>query len=241
MKLVTEALPDPVSGKAPALLVRARRELSRVGDARRAAGARAYMKSVMPYHGVSTPLLRESCTKIFAGLVLPSCTLWRDQVLSLWRGAKFREERYVAIALTGHKLAKAFQTPAAMPLYEEIIVTGAWWDYVDDVAAHRVGPILRDNPAVMKRKMLAWSRSGNMWKRRASIICQLGFKQNTDLGLLYACIEPSMDSKEFFLRKAIGWALRQYAWIDPAEVKRCARRNRARLSGLSYRQALKNV
>jgi 3-methyladenine DNA glycosylase AlkD len=241
MKLVTAALPVSAPGKASALLLRARRELSRVGNARRAAGARAYMKSVMPCHGVSTPLLRESCTRIFAGLAWPSRTLWRDQVLSLWRGAKFREERYVAIELTGHTLAKAFQTLAAMPLYEEIIVTGAWWDYVDEVAAHRVGPILRDDPTVMKRKMLAWSRSGNMWKRRTSIICQLGFKQNTDLGLLYACIEPSMDSKEFFLRKAIGWALRQYAWTDPAEVKRYARRNRARLSGLSYRQALKNV
>jgi 3-methyladenine DNA glycosylase AlkD len=241
MRLVTEALPVPALGSASALLMRARRELSRIGDPRRAAGARAYMKSRMPYHGVSTPLLRQSCARIFAGLELPSRNVWRDQVLSLWRGAKFREERHVAIALTGHTLAKAFQTPAAMPVYEEIITTGAWWDYVDDVASHRVGPILRHYPAAMKRKMLAWSKSRNMWKRRTSIICQLGFKQTTDLALLYACIEPSMDSKEFFLRKAIGWALRQYAWTDPAEVKRYARRNRARLSGLSYREALKNL
>src|ERR1700683_5462111 len=241
MTLVTEALPAPASRKASALLIRARRELSRIADAHRAAGAQAYMKSVMPYHGVSAPLLRETCAKIFAGLELPSPTIWRDPVLSLWRGANFREERYVAIALSGHKLAKPFQTPAAMPLYEEIIVTGAWWDYVDDVGSHRVGPILRDYPESMKRKMLAWSKSSNLWKRRTSIICQLGFKQHTDLGLLYACIGPSMDSKEFFLRKAIGWALRQYAWTDPTEVKRYARRNRTRLSGLSYREALKNV
>ncbi len=93
----------------------------------------------------------------------------------------------------------------------------------------------------MKKKMLAWSKSGNLWKRRTSIICQLGFKENTDLDLLYACIEPSLDSKEFFLRKAIGWALRQYAWTDAAEVKRYVRRNRTRLSGLSQREALKNV
>jgi 3-methyladenine DNA glycosylase AlkD len=241
MKLVTEALPVPSVGKTSALLLRARRELKRMANARRAAGAQAYMKSVMPYHGVSTPLLRETCQKIFAGLELPSRSIWNNQVNSLWRGAKFREERYVAIELTGHTLAKTFQTPAAMPLYEEIIVTGAWWDYVDDVASHRVGPILRDYPAAMKRKMLAWSKSGNMWKRRTSIICQLGFRRQTDLNLLYACIEGSLDSKEFFLRKAIGWALRQYAWTDPDEVKRYVRRNRARLSGLSYREALKNV
>jgi 3-methyladenine DNA glycosylase AlkD len=241
MKLVTEALPVPAAGKPSALLLRARRELKRLADARRAVGAQAYMKSVMPYHGVSAPVLRATCKKIFASIELPSQTAWRDQVLALWRGAKFREERYVAIGLTGHKLAGRFQTPAAMPLYEEIIVTGAWWDYVDSVASHRVGPILRDYPMPMKRKMLAWSKSGNMWKRRTSIICQLGFKKQTELGLLYACIEPSIDSKEFFLRKAIGWALRQYAWTDPAEVKRYVKKNRSRLSGLSYREALKNV
>jgi 3-methyladenine DNA glycosylase AlkD len=227
--------------KSDCLLLLARRELRVVADSRRAAGAQAYMKSVMPYHGVTAPLLRAACKKIFAEIKLPTRDVWRDHVLSLWRGAKFREERYVAVALTGHKLAKPFQTPAAMPLYEEIIVTGAWWDYVDDVASHRVGPILRDYPAPMKKKMLAWSKSPSMWKRRTSIICQLGFKQQTDLDLLYACIEPSLDSKEFFLRKAIGWALRQYAWIDPAEAKRYVRKNRARLSGLSIREALKNV
>jgi 3-methyladenine DNA glycosylase AlkD len=227
--------------KASPLLLRVRRELRRIGDPRRALGAQAYMKSAMPYHGLSAPLLRTVCKRIFADIELTSREVWHDHVLSLWRGAKFREERYVAIALTGHKPAKPFQTPAAMPLYEEIIVTGAWWDYVDDVASHRVGPILRDYPAPMKKKMLAWSKSANMWKRRTSIICQLGFKQDTDLELLYACIEPSIASKEFFLRKAIGWALRQYAWTDPAEVKRYARRNRDRLSGLSYREALKNV
>jgi 3-methyladenine DNA glycosylase AlkD len=241
MKLVTEALATPAAGRASALLLRARRELRKVANARRAAGAQAYMKSVMPYHGVSAPLLRETCKRIFADLALPSRAVWRDQVLSLWRGARFREERYVAIELTAHRLAKPFQTLAAMPLYEEIIVTGAWWDYVDVVAAHRVGPVLRDNPAPMKRKMLAWSSSGNMWKRRTSILCQLGFKQQTDLDLLYACIEPSIDSQQFFLRKAIGWALRQYAWTDPVEVQRYVRRKRSRLSGLSCREALKNI
>ena len=100
---------------------------------------------------------------------------------------------------------------------------------------------LRDNPAPMKKKMLAWSKSANIWKRRTSIICQLGFKEQTDLDLLYACIEPSLDSKEFFLRKAIGWALRQYAWTDPTEIKRYVCKNRLRLSNLSVREALKNV
>jgi 3-methyladenine DNA glycosylase AlkD len=239
MRRVAEAGPNLM--KNDRLLLLARRELRLVADSRRAAGAQAYMKSAMPYHGVTAPLLRLACKKIFADMELSTRDAWREHVLSLWRGAKFREERYVAIELTGHRLARPFQTPAAMPLYEEIIVAGAWWDYVDVVASNRVGPILCDYPAPMKKKMLAWSRSENMWKRRTSIICQLGFKQQTDLGLLYASIERSLDSKEFFLRKAIGWALRQYAWTDPAEVKRYVRRNKGRLSGLSIREALKNV
>jgi 3-methyladenine DNA glycosylase AlkD len=227
--------------KGSLLLLRAREELRRVADPSRAVGAQAYMKSAMPYHGVSAPLLRQVCKKIFADIELPSRVIWRGHVLELWRGARYREERYVAIKLTGDKRARAFQTPAEMTLYEEIIVSGAWWDYVDSVASHRVGRILRDYPVLMKKKMLAWSKSSNIWKRRTSIICQLEFKKDTDLDLLYACIEPSLNSKEFFLRKAIGWALRQYAWTDPAEVKRYVRRNKHRLSGLSQREALKNI
>src|SRR5579862_5809760 len=153
MKLITEALPVPAAGKPSALLLGVRRELKRNANARRASGAQAYMKSVMPYYGVSTPLLRNICKKIFAEIDLPSQAAWRGEVLALWRGAKFREERYVAIGLTGHKLARPFQTPVAMSLYEEMIVTGAWWDYVDSVASQRVGPILRDYPAPMTRKM----------------------------------------------------------------------------------------
>ncbi len=89
--------------------------------------------------------------------------------------------------------------------------------------------------------MLAWSRDRDMWKRRTSIICQLRFKENTDLELLQACIEPSLDSKQFFLRKAIGWALRQYAWVDPDWVVSYVSAHEAELSPLSRREALKNV
>jgi 3-methyladenine DNA glycosylase AlkD len=227
--------------KGSPLVLRVRRELRRIADPKKAPMMQAYMKSAMPYHGVQTELLRACCRELFRNLDFATRETWHDSVLQLWRGARYREERYVAIALTGDKRAATFQAPQIMPLYEEIIVVGAWWDYVDDVASHRVGPILRDYPAPMRKKMLAWSKSENMWKRRTSIICQLGFKQNTDLDLLYACIEPSLDSKQFFLRKAIGWALRQHAWTDPAEVKRYVRRNKDRLSPLSIREALKNV
>jgi 3-methyladenine DNA glycosylase AlkD len=223
------------------LLLRVRQELLRIADAKKAPFMQAYMKSAMPYHGINSPLLKTTCKQLFTGIDISTRELWSSQVLELWRGATHREERYVAVALTGDKRAATFQTPATMPLYEEIIVSGAWWDYVDDVASHRVGPILRSYPVRMRPMMLAWSKSKNLWKRRTSIICQLGFKKETDLDLLYACIEPSLGSNEFFLRKAIGWALRQYAWTDPTEVKRYVRRSKARLSPLSLREALKNL
>ncbi len=201
----------------------------------------AYMKSAMPYHGVSAPLLRQVCNATFASIQFATAAEWQAQVLELWRSARFREERYAALYLAGDKRARPFQSPSAMKMYEELIVTGAWWDYVDDIASHRVGPILKDHPAPMRRKMLSWSKADNLWKRRTAIICQLGFKAKTDLGLLYACIEPSLASREFFLQKAIGWALRQYAWTDGAEIQKYVRRNRSRLSALSYREALKNI
>jgi 3-methyladenine DNA glycosylase AlkD len=222
-------------------LARLRKVLRQAGDPAKAPAMQAYMKSAMPYHGVPAPLLRQLCNAEFADATFAEASHWQTLVLALWRGARFREERYAALHLAGHKAASAFQTPSAMKVYEELIVTGAWWDYVDDIASHRVGPILRDHPAPMRRKMLAWSKSANVWKRRTSIICQLGFKGDTDLDLLYACIGPSLGSKEFFLNKAIGWALRQYAWTDGSEIKRYVRTHRAALSALSIREALKNI
>jgi 3-methyladenine DNA glycosylase AlkD len=223
------------------LLPKLRKALQQAGDPFKAPIMQAYMKSAMPYHGVQTPALRRVCKAVFADLQFAAAAQWQAVVLKLWRGARFREERYAALCLAGDKRARPFQTPSAMKLYEELIVTGAWWDYVDDIASHRIGPILRDYPLPMWRKMLNWSRSNNLWKRRAAILCQLGFKADTDLPLLYACIAPSLGSGEFFLQKAIGWALRQYAWIDGAEIKGYVRQNRARLSALSCREALKNI
>jgi 3-methyladenine DNA glycosylase AlkD len=223
------------------ILLRLRKALRQAADPVKAPIMQAYMKSEMPYHGVPTPVLRQICKVAFADVEFPTAREWQGEVLGLWRAAQYREERYAAMHLTRHKCALSYQTPSALKIYEELIVTGAWWDYVDEIASNRVGPILRDYPAPMRRRMLSWSRSADMWKRRTSIICQLGFKEETDLALLYACIEPSLGSREFFLRKAIGWALRQYAWTDAAEVKRYVRRNRDRLSALSAKQALKNI
>jgi len=221
------------------LLAILRRELRRVADPAKAPAMQAYMKSAMPYHGVSAPALRDVCRRVFAEHDLSDPARWRRDALALWRQARYREERYGAIALTSDRRAVPFQTLETLAMYEEMIVTGAWWDYVDDVATHRLGLLLRRYPSRMRRAMRAWSRSPDTWKRRSAILCQITFKADTDLELLYACIEPSLPSREFFLRKAIGWALRQYAWTDPREVIRYVRAHRAELSPLSRREALK--
>jgi 3-methyladenine DNA glycosylase AlkD len=220
------------------LLTELRREFKRIADPGKAPQMQAYMKSAMPYHGVPVPAVRKVCRKVFAGLELTSRAAWQAQVLDIWRNAKFREERYAALNLCAHRVAREFQQPPAMKMYEEMIVTGAWWDYVDDIA-HRVGDILKNFPGQLKPLMRQWSRGDDIWKRRTSILCQLALKRDTDLDLLYACIEPSLGSKEFFLQKAIGWALRQHAWTDPQEVRAYVARE-TRLAPLSRSEALKN-
>jgi len=201
----------------------------------------AYMKSVMPYRGVPHQEQKRIWSTVFDAHRLPSFEAWRDTTLALWRDAEFREERYGAIALTGHRYYGAHQILEALPLYEELIVTGAWWDYVDGIASHRLGELLRREPRAMSAEMRRWARDTDMWKRRSAILCQLGFKAETDLPLLYDCIEPNLEDREFFIRKAIGWALRQYAWTDPDEIVRYVEEHCDRLSPLSKREALKNV
>jgi 3-methyladenine DNA glycosylase AlkD len=218
-----------------------RAALVKVGDPQKAVGMQAYMKSEMPYLGVQATALRKVCRQEFSAIELNSAREWEFLVLDLWRNACFREERYAAINLLEDKRALPFQTIKTLALYEKLIVEGAWWDFVDVIAAHRVGHLLTTFPAPMRRKMLAWSKSKNMWKRRTAILSQLSFKERTDLKLLYACIEPSLNSTEFFLRKAIGWALRQYAWTDSKEIRRYVKAQGGKLSALSQREALKNL
>jgi 3-methyladenine DNA glycosylase AlkD len=222
-------------------LVKAMRSgLAAAADPERAPSMQAYMKSAMPYRGISAPDMRAIAKRVIADHPLTSCDEWRAAVLELWRGARFREERYASIELLAHRRHKDCRTPDVLPLYEEMITTGAWWDYVDEIS-HHVGNLLRAHPEQMKPMMRAWSTDKDLWKRRVSIICQISFKKDTDLDLLYSNIEPNLAERNFFIRKAIGWALRAYAWTDPNEVSRYVAANEARLSGLSRREALKNV
>ena len=199
------------------------------------------MKSTMPYLGVTSVPLREVCRAAFAEWGLDAFDDWRDTARALWFEASFREERYTALELVGARRYAAFRTLDALPLYRELVVAGAWWDLVDGLATHETGDLLRAYPDEMRPRLVEWSVGDDMWLRRTSIICQVGFKRGTDRDLLYTCIEPSLDSREFFLRKAIGWALREYAKAEPEAVRAYVEANAARLSGLSKREALKHA
>ena len=223
------------------LIAAIRAELARAADPAKAATMQAYMKSAMPYLGVPLPLVRAACRIVFSDHPLESFVAWRDTALSLWRAAQFREERYAAIALTGDRRYRDYQRLAALPMYEEMIVSGALWDYVDELASHRIGPLLARYPEEMRAEMLAWSRDDNLWKRRAAILAQIGFKGATDEELLYACIAPNLSDHDFFIRKTIGWALREYAKTNPDAVRRYVHEHEAQLSPLSRREAIKHL
>jgi 3-methyladenine DNA glycosylase AlkD len=218
-----------------------KKALRTAADPTKAGGMQAYMKSAMPYLGVQTPTFRETIRPLLAAHPLGSADEWRDTVLALWRKAKYREERYAAIEIAGHNRYGEFRTMDSLPMYEEMITSGAWWDYVDAIATRQLGDILRKDGGRMPAAMREWSVSDNLWKRRSAILAQLNFKKGTDLKLLYDCMAPSLGATEFFLRKAIGWALRQYARTDPQEVLRYVRRHEAQLSPLSKREALRHI
>ncbi len=218
-----------------------RAALHAVADPARAPAMQAYMKSAMPYLGVPNGPRGAVCKAAFAGLSWPDGASWQADVLAIWRDAQFREERYCAVTLSGVRQARAFQTMDALPMYEEMIVAGAWWDYVDEIATNRLGLILAADPARMKPAMLGWARGDNIWKRRSAILCQLHARSATDRHFLMACIAPSLASKEFFLRKGIGWALRHFARTDPDWVRAYVAEHEAALSPLSKREAMKHL
>lgn len=215
--------------------------LARAADPAKAGPMQAYMKSEMPFRGVQTPAVQGLCKQVFAAHPIDSRDVWEQTALAMFDHAEYREERYVAIALTGYKAYKHWQDVETLPLYDHLVVTGAWWDYVDQIASRRVGPILLAHPEVVQPVLLLWARDNNRWRRRTAILAQLGAKTRTDTALLEECIRPSLGETDFFLRKGIGWALREYAKTDPDWVRTYVAEHRDRLAPLSVREALKHL
>jgi len=212
-------------------------EAIRAGLIERADPAKApemqrYMKSSMPFYGFQKPARAQLAREVFVSLDRAE---WERTVRTLWREATHREERYFAIAVLEDRRYRAHRDLDALPLYEELIVDGAWWDYVDAVACGPLGALLPDVAPVLRE----WSTDNDLWKRRSSIIAQVRRKADTDFELLQAVIEPNRADPEFFIRKAIGWALRSYAWVEPEIVREYV--DRHELSPLSRREALKNI
>jgi 3-methyladenine DNA glycosylase AlkD len=225
----------------PRLLAAIRADLEAAGDPERAAQQQAYMKSEMPFHGVSSPELKRVLRPHLAAYAPADRATWERDVREVWDGADHREERYAAIALARHRVARPWQDPDTLPLHHHLVVTGAWWDLVDVVAAHLVGGVLRGHRGATTPVVRGWARDDDLWPRRTAVLAQLRHREDTDTALLAEVVEANLDDPSFWLRKAIGWALREHARTDPDWVRERVATWGDRLSGLSRREALKHL
>jgi 3-methyladenine DNA glycosylase AlkD len=216
--------------------------LEQAADPERATGQQAYMKSAIPFYGVQMPEVRRLCRAVCRAHPIASRDVWMATVEALWWQAEHREERYAALELLSarqYQLHRQDSQAELLNLLEQLIVSGAWWDYVDPIAINQVGPLLKADADFIRPRLLDWSTGTDIWLRRAAILAQLKFKAQTDWPLLQQFLEPSLASREFFLRKSIGWALREYSKTEPVLVLDYVRRNGKVLSGLSKREGLK--
>ena len=212
--------------------------LVEVADPAKAGPMAAYMKTDMLFYGVQkaarVPILRDALKRF------PPTDRddYRCAVLALWNQSH-REEKYLAIGYA--RSFPQFVTLSSVPLYDRMIVEGAWWDLVDETAIHLAGDVLFNERDRMTPKIEAWIDDRDMWLRRTSILAQIGHKDATDARLLFDACERRMHETEFFIRKAIGWALRDYAKTDPEAVAAFVTEHHDGLSGLSYREATKHL
>lgn len=210
-----------------------RHALREVADPSRAAGQQVYMKSAMPYLGASVPDVRRIVRAAAKGEPAPELL---EAARMLWDDATHREERYAGMMLLGAGDAKG--DLATLPHIEHMARTGQWWDYIDGLST-RLGELLLAHRDTIEPVIRAWSTDDDFWVRRLAIESQIGLKQNVDRVLLADVIVPNLADREFFIRKAIGWALRDFARTDPGWVREFARTHD--LSPLSRREALKHL
>jgi 3-methyladenine DNA glycosylase AlkD len=213
-------------------------ELEEAADTVKAESMAAYMKTEMSFYGVQkagrTPILR----RIKREFAPADIVEYHEAVVALWQ-LPHREEKYHALGYA--RALDAYVDTCSMSLYEHIIVEGAWWDFVDEVAARLVGRVLFKEPLRTEPRIRSWIRAEDMWLRRTSIICQLKHKGDTDTRLLDDACSANLADTEFFIRKAIGWALREHAKTDPEWVRSYVAEHRDEMSGLSIREASKYV
>ena len=194
----------------------------------------AYLKTSMPFYGVAKPERELIARELKERFPVSTRQEYERVVLGLWR-LPHREEKYFAIQVA--RTWRDFISPESMPLYRRLIEEGAWWDLVDEIAAHLVGNVLLHHRKELAPMMDRWIADSDLWIRRTAIISQLTHKDKTDHARLFRYSLARAAEKEFFIRKAIGWALRQYAYTAPERVRDFITRNRDKLSPLTYREA----
>ena len=246
IRVTSASFSQPASAVADqALLTSLRTSIAEAGDPARAPQMQRYMKSLMPFRGVSAVPLRALCREVLDHHRLPDRPTWLATLLALWDEASFREERYAALALARHRYYRPFQAPDLLDIHQYLVRTGAWWDYVDVVASQLVAPLLRSGHNDVAPVMRSWSEHDDLWVRRTAVLSQLGSKARTDTDLLEHVLSRNLEGSrhggEFFVRKAVGWALREYARTDPDWVRDFVRRHDAALSGISRREALRHL
>ncbi len=209
-----------------------------MGDPDDARAMAAYMKTGMPFYGVKkpgrTPIFREMLRRFPA----ETRQEYEAAVRSLWR-QPHREEKYLAIGVAAHY--DDYVTLSSVPLYRSMIIQGAWWDFVDAIAADLIGRVLLRQRPAMSGRLDRWIDHEDMWLRRTAIISQLRHKADTDEERLFRFCLARAHEREFFIRKAIGWALREYAKTAPDTVTEFVLANRDAWSGLTYREATKHL
>jgi 3-methyladenine DNA glycosylase AlkD len=220
-----------------------RAELTRHADPVRAAGQQRYMKSTMPYRGLTAPELTAVLRPILAdpGFRIADRDGWEATIRTLWDEVAYREEWYAAIALARCRTYRPWVDSDSMPLWRHLVVDGGWWDVVDEVATHLVREVLEGSPEVEGLRLREWATDEDLWVRRSAIICQVGRKERLDQQLFTDAIEPNLADRDFFIRKAIGWALRDHARVAPDWVRAFVDAHAGELSGLSRREATRHL
>ena len=230
-----QAKPDKV------LIAALRGALQAASDPSKAGPMQAYVKSKLPCLGVQRGALSKALHPILRSHSITDAPTWRATILTLFKQASYREHWYAGLELLAWRAYKKWLTPEATELCEALIVHGAWWDITDEVATRRLGPMVALYRSEMTPVMRSWASDSNPWKRRSSILVQLKHKQQTDLNLLSHAIEQNLRDKDFFLRKAIGWALREFARTDPDWVISFIEQHNSEISNLSRREALRHL
>jgi len=210
-------------------------EAEELADEGKAIAMSAYMKNRFEFYGIPKPN-REPLTKPFllAFKQKPMDEVWQA-IEALWHCRK-REAHYLAMSLLEKNEKRLRKTDITR--LEWLITTQSWWDSVDALAAHSIGSYFKLFPEEKGRVITSWIGSDNMWLNRTAILFQLMYKHETDTDMLTQSITAHLQSKEFFIQKAIGWALRQYARVNPEWVWEFT--ENVPLKPLSSREALKH-